>query len=255
MDDPLLVGVLHGLANRDGELEPLSRRQSLLVAEPGDRDPLDQLHDKVGPAVGRRVGVEHLGDVRVVHQGQRLALRLEAGDHLLRVHAGLDDLQGDLAAYGLVLLGQEDSAHAALAEGFEQQVGTHPAPRSLHRGGGGRVGQRVAFDRGDGRPVEKALRPLVCGEQRLDAKAQPGVARAGGVEEGGTLPRVGDLDRVEENVLGSGVGRRHGGSPIRTPVPCNAPLRHDSSHPPPEFSAGPPRISHRTQARAYAQWR
>ena len=45
-------------------------------------DALDQFHDEERPAVGGRAGVEHLGDVRVVHQGQRLPLGLEAGEHL-----------------------------------------------------------------------------------------------------------------------------------------------------------------------------
>ena len=49
------------------------------------------------PDVGR-AGVEHLGDVRMVHHRQRLPLGLEAGDDLPRVHARLDDLQRDPAA-------------------------------------------------------------------------------------------------------------------------------------------------------------
>ena len=36
--------------------------------------------------------------LRMVHQGQGLPLGLEAGDDLPRVHAGLDDLEGHLAA-------------------------------------------------------------------------------------------------------------------------------------------------------------
>jgi hypothetical protein len=36
----------------------------------------------------------------VVHHRQRLALLLEAGDHLARVHAQLDDLERDLARTG-----------------------------------------------------------------------------------------------------------------------------------------------------------
>jgi len=56
-----------------------------------------------------------LGNVRMIHQGQRLPLRLEPGNHLSRVHAGLDDLQGDLAPDRLLLFGHEDHAEAALA--------------------------------------------------------------------------------------------------------------------------------------------
>ena len=57
--------------------------QLVLVAVLGDRHALDQLHDEEGPAVGGRAGVEDLGDVGVVHQGQGLPLGLEAGEHLL----------------------------------------------------------------------------------------------------------------------------------------------------------------------------
>ena len=56
------------------------------------------------------------GDVGVVHQGQRLPLGLEPGDHLLRVHARLDDLQRHLAADGRRLLGHVDDAHAPFAD-------------------------------------------------------------------------------------------------------------------------------------------
>src|SRR5437588_5117659 len=44
----------------------------------------------------RSPGVEDLGDVGVVHQGEGLPLGLEAGDHLARVHHRLEHLQGDL---------------------------------------------------------------------------------------------------------------------------------------------------------------
>ena len=52
----------------------------------------------------------------MVHEGQGLPLCLEAGDHLIAVYAGPDELEGHLALHGLGLLGQEDSAHAALAD-------------------------------------------------------------------------------------------------------------------------------------------
>ena len=38
------------------------------------------------------------------------------------VHAGLDDLERDLAAHGLVLLGHVDDAHAAFADLLQQLV-------------------------------------------------------------------------------------------------------------------------------------
>ena len=80
------------------------------------RDALDQLHDEEGAAVGGRAGVEDAGDVGVVHQGQGLALRLEAGQDVPRVHPRLDQLQRHLAADRPELLGEVDRAHAALAD-------------------------------------------------------------------------------------------------------------------------------------------
>ena len=94
MDDPLLVGVLHRLADRDEQLQPLADGEAFLVAELVDRDAADQLHDEVGMAGFGRPGIEDLGDVLVVHHGQGLLLGLEAGDDLAAVHARLDDLQG-----------------------------------------------------------------------------------------------------------------------------------------------------------------
>ena len=79
---------------------------------------------KYGRPVVRRARVEHAGDVRVVHQRQGLPLGLEPRHHLAGVHPGLDDLQGDLAADRLFLLGQVDHAHAALAEDRQDPVGT-----------------------------------------------------------------------------------------------------------------------------------
>ena len=58
----------------------------------------------------------------MVHQGQRLALGLEAAEDLGRVHAGLDDLEGDAALDRLGLLGHPDGAHAALAQLLQQLV-------------------------------------------------------------------------------------------------------------------------------------
>ena len=70
-----------------------------------------------------RPAVVHLGDVGMVHHGQGLALGLEPGDDLLRIHARLDDLQRHLAAHGLRLLGHVDDAHAAFADLLQQLVG------------------------------------------------------------------------------------------------------------------------------------
>jgi len=76
-----------------------SRRSATLrtiaVAVLGNGVALDQLHDEVGAARFGGAGVEHAGDIRVVHHGQGLALGLEAGDDGAGVHTELNDLEGD----------------------------------------------------------------------------------------------------------------------------------------------------------------
>jgi hypothetical protein len=92
VDDALLMRVLHGVANLDKEIEPSLRIEFVLVAIVGDANAAHQLHDEVGAARLGGAGVEHLGDVGMVHHGQCLPLGLEAGDDIAGVHAKLDDL-------------------------------------------------------------------------------------------------------------------------------------------------------------------
>ena len=61
----------------------------------------------------------------MVHEGQGLALGLEAGNHLGGVHAELDHLEGDPAPDGLGLFGHVHDAGAALADLFEQLVSAY----------------------------------------------------------------------------------------------------------------------------------
>ena len=68
------------------------------------------------PRFARRACIEHFGDVRVVHQRQRLPFGLEAGDDLFGVHAGLDDLQRHLPSHRSFLLGHENDTEAPLAD-------------------------------------------------------------------------------------------------------------------------------------------
>ncbi len=112
-------------------------------------------------------GVEDPGDVLVVHHRQGLALGLEAGDDLAAVHAGLDDLERDLAADRLLLLGHVDDAHAPFADLLEQLVGADD------RAGLSRerlvAGRRRVRDRG---VCRKLPSPGLGGQQCLDAAAQ-----------------------------------------------------------------------------------
>ena len=94
----------------------------VVVAVCVERNPSHVLHDEVGPALGCASPVEDLGDGGMVHEGECLALRLEAGDHLLGVHACLDDLQRHPASDRFELLGQPHLAHPAFADDLEKPV-------------------------------------------------------------------------------------------------------------------------------------
>jgi hypothetical protein len=126
VDDPLLVRVLDGAADEHEQPQPLAGRELGPVAVVGDRDALDQLHDEEGPAGVGGAGVEDPRDVGVVHQGQRLPLRLEPRDHLTRIHPGLDDLQRHQPLHRRRLLGEVDGAHAPLADRLQQLVRADP---------------------------------------------------------------------------------------------------------------------------------
>ena len=82
------------------KFQPLARRQLVLVAVFGDRDAADQFHHEVRPAGVGGAGVEHSGDVRMVHHGQRLPLGLEPGDDLGVSMPGLMTLSATLRRTG-----------------------------------------------------------------------------------------------------------------------------------------------------------
>ena len=126
MDDPFLMRVLDRLADLDEQLEPLVRGEIVLVAVIGDLHAAHQFHDEVGPARFGRARVENFGDVRMIHQRQRLPLGFEPGDDLLGVHAQLDDLQRHPPPHRFLLLGHIDDAAAAFADLLEQLVTADP---------------------------------------------------------------------------------------------------------------------------------
>ena len=196
VDDALLMRVLHRLADRDEQFQPLPRREVVLVAVAGDGHALDEIHDEVRPATAGGAAVQHAGDVRVVHQGQRLPLGLEAGDDLPGVHAGLDQLDGDQALDRLGLLGHPDAAHAALADLLNELV------RADHRAGALR-GRLVDGRHGSARrrTVQQAVGAVGGRQQRLDV-GDPGLVPAARLPD--VLPpavRVGDVPGGVEDRL------------------------------------------------------
>src|SRR5262245_25812787 len=81
---------------------------------------------------GGRAAVQDFGDIRVVHQGQGLALGLEAGDDLLRVHPGLDELERHHALDRLGLLSHPHRAHAPFADLLDELVRAEDGAGSFH---------------------------------------------------------------------------------------------------------------------------
>jgi hypothetical protein len=131
----------------------------------------------------------------MVHHGQGLPLGLEAGDHLIRVHPRLDDLQRDPAAHGQSLLSRVDDAHAALADLFHQLVGADHRAGAL--GGWRRVD--VPRPRGSGRLQEAAQFPMHRHESP-QVLLEPRVAVAGPAQEGVALVGVRDGQRDVEDL-------------------------------------------------------
>ncbi len=125
-----------------------------------------------------------MGDVGVVHQRQRLPLRLEASNYLARVHARLEHLQGYLASNGFLLLSHEDNAETALANLLEQLVRPdYRAGAFTHRT------IRGSDHRQRGRFQKTPLLPVQA-QQADKVFAQFPVARADPIQVCGTLGRI-----------------------------------------------------------------
>ena len=116
VDDPLLMRVLHAFADVHEQDEASFDGEAVLVAVIGDRNAGDVLHREVRTPFRCRAGVVDTGDVGMVHQRQRLALGVEAGEDFPGVHAPLDQLERHRPAHRALLLGLVDDAHATFAD-------------------------------------------------------------------------------------------------------------------------------------------
>ncbi len=197
VDHALLVGVLHGLADRDEQRQPLAGRQPGPVAIVGDRHALDQLHHEIGAALGLPC-IQDLGDVRMIHQGQRLPLLVEAGEHPLGVKAGANHLDGDAAVHGLDLVGDPDLAHAPFAELLAELEAAGEDAFGQKRGP---VGRRGLGRAGVGAALEDSASLPVGLEQALDAPAKVVVAPASPVQKCAPLGPGGLAQRGGEDRL------------------------------------------------------
>ncbi len=180
--------------------KPFARGEIVLVAVVGDADALHQFHDKERPPFVGGTGVQHLGDVRMIHQRQRLSLGLESGDDLFGVHAELDDLERDAAADGLLLLRHIHHAATAIADFLEDLVAANAVAGLF----GKRFDQRQVRRRSrfDGHiRIERGASLLVRLQQCFDALPQYHVACAGTLQVGGAFLPCRKLQRGGEDLL------------------------------------------------------
>ncbi len=115
------------LANRNEQGEPLAQTQLVLPAILSNGQAVDQFHDEIEPACRCRARVQHAGYIGVVHQRQSLPLGLEAGHHLLAVHAGFDDLKRHHTADRMLLFGAVYHSHSTARDLLENSVGADQA--------------------------------------------------------------------------------------------------------------------------------
>ncbi len=124
MNDGFLVRVLHPLAGTNKQFEPLANLEFLPIAILRDGHAGNVFHGEVRLTVRRGAGVEDLGDGRMIHDGERLALGLKTSQSGFVVHAALDELERYHAADRDGLFGKPDLTHAAFAELLDQVVGS-----------------------------------------------------------------------------------------------------------------------------------
>jgi hypothetical protein len=137
-----------------------------------------------------------------------LPLGFEAGQHGLRVHARLDELERDLAPHRPGLLGDPNRAHAAFADFFEQLVAARDDGAGLLVGD---IGVRLLRAARHLLP-EKTNWLLVGLEKGLYALPQLPVAGAFPVQQGGS-PVGCHLGHGHEDLLDALRIDGHGKSP------------------------------------------
>src|SRR5688500_14994786 len=106
--------MLQRLADCDEEFEPFRRGEIRLFAVFSDLDASHQLHDEVGTSILRRARIEHFGDIRMIHHGERLTLLLEAGNDFPRVHPEFDNLERYPTPHRTFLFGNPNGAETTL---------------------------------------------------------------------------------------------------------------------------------------------
>src|SRR5262245_61391080 len=134
MDNPLLVRMLDRAAHLDEQTQSLLRREGIFITVISNSGPTDQFHHEVRPAGLSGPSVKDLGDAGMIHQCQRLPLRLESGNDTPRVHPWPNDFQRDLAMNRLLLFRQVNHAATPFADLLQQFVSAYSITRLLADG-------------------------------------------------------------------------------------------------------------------------
>ena len=122
VNNPLLVGVLHCLANGNKQIKSVLCTELHPVAVFGDWHSAYQFHYQIRQLSVRRSSVEDTCNVGMIHQRERLPLEFETSNNLTAIHAGFYDLQSYFSSYWLELLSHINNPHAAFANLFQQLV-------------------------------------------------------------------------------------------------------------------------------------
>ncbi len=132
--------------------------------------PLISSITKIRPTGFGGTGIQHFGDVRMIHHGQGLPFRFETGHNLAGVHAGLNDFERHLAADRLLLLGHKDHTKAPFANFLEQFVAPDDCTGAFTERSG-----KCCIGLGQ---LQKVAIVMVRRQQCLDALAQRNIVAA-----------------------------------------------------------------------------
>ena len=200
MDDPLLMRVLDRLADRHEQLQPLARRQLVLVAVLGDRA-------RRGPApsrstAGRSRSCPHRSTWAMLGWSISARACRSASKRAMTCRLSMPGLMifsATLRCTGSALLGHVDHAHAPFADLLQQLVRADLRPRVL---GQWRVDRRRRNRRTEPlqRRFQVAADLIRIPQERFDPRAQVRPCSAGLVEEAAAIPRIGQLQGSGEYV-------------------------------------------------------
>src|SRR5262249_55293698 len=124
VDHQIAVRVGDGRANLPEQRDPGIERQRRPYI--GYRLTFDMLHHEVRQAVAAGAAIEQPRDVRVFEAREDPPLLKETADHLVGVHAALDQLERDrLFVYIILAHGKIHRSHAAAPENSCQAVGAY----------------------------------------------------------------------------------------------------------------------------------